>query len=476
MVFSSIPFLFFFLPIVLIFYYLAPRRLKNAILLLFSLIFYAWGEPVYVLLMIGSIVANFWFGLRLDRARRTASSQPAKTWLIVSIIFNVSLLGFFKYADFLISNVNTLTNSEIGRIGLPLPIGISFYTFQIMSYVIDLYRGKVWVQTSIIDLGAYVALFPQLIAGPIVRIRDVAEALRSRKENVSDFAEGVSRFVTGLAKKVLFANAIGVVWSEIQAMPFSSLSTFTAWLGILAFSFQIYFDFSAYSDMAIGLGLMFGFRFLENFNYPYIATSITDFWRRWHISLSSWFREYVYIPLGGNRKGLGRQIINLFVVWLLTGLWHGASWNFVLWGLYFFILLMIEKAFLLKWLQRLPAVIGHIYTLFFVVISWVIFSFERMTDVASYLSSMFGLNGQPAIDNVARYHLLSNLALLLILAIASTPLPKMLFTSLQTRFQEKPIPDAAFFTLRLLSIVALLVLVNAHLVDAGFNPFLYFRF
>lgn len=476
MVFSSIPFLFFFLPLVLFFYYVAPRRLKNTVLLIFSLFFYAWGEPVYVLLMIGSIVINYVFGLLLDRAKRGKNQKRAKRWLVLSIVFNVGLLGFFKYADFLLENVSLFVGADLGRLDLPLPIGISFYTFQIMSYVIDLYRGHVWVQTNLIDLGAYVSLFPQLIAGPIVRIRDVAAALRERKESVSAFAEGVSRFVTGLGKKVLLANTIGAVWSEIQALPLDELSAMTAWLGILAFTFQIYFDFSAYSDMAIGLGLMFGFRFLENFNYPYVARSITEFWRRWHISLSSWFREYVYIPLGGNRKGLKRQIVNLFIVWLLTGLWHGASWNFVFWGLYFFLLLILEKAFLLRLLERAPSVISHLYTLFFVIVSWVIFSFEKLTDVWQYLSAMFNLNGAPFIDSVARYHALSNRSLFVILAIASTPLPRRLFYRLQKAMAFKSVPDSCFFGLKLIATLGLMLLVSAHLVDAGFNPFLYFRF
>lgn len=471
MVFSSIPFLFFFLPAVLLVYYAVPRPAKNAVLLFFSLIFYAWGEPVYVLLMIASIAFNWLFGLRLDGARRKGRPADAKRWLIVSIIFNIGLLGFFKYADFLLINVSQATGLGLQPLGLPLPIGISFYTFQIMSYVIDLYWERVWVQTSIIDLGTYVALFPQLIAGPIVRIRDVAEALRSRKETFSLFAEGVSRFITGLAKKVLFANAIGAVWSEIQSYPFEGMSVLTAWLGVFAFTLQIYFDFSAYSDMAIGLGLMFGFRFNENFNYPYMAKSVTEFWRRWHISLSSWFREYVYIPLGGNRKGLPRQTVNLFIVWFLTGLWHGANWNFILWGLYFFVLLLIEKIVLLKYLNQLPRILGHVYTLFFVMISWVIFSFERLGDIAAYTASLFGAGGA-LFDGTGMYHLLSNLVLFVILAIAATPFPRRWFKRLQTRCGS----NHGVFALRVGSGAVLLVLITAHLVDAGFNPFLYFRF
>ena len=473
MLFSSIPFLFFFLPVTLAVYYVVPRAGKNAVLLFFSLVFYAWGEPAFVLLMILSIVVNWWLGLRLEHARGTDHAKRARTWLVVAVIFNIGLLGFFKYADFIAGNIAALTGADISMPGLPLPIGISFYTFQILSYVIDLYWGRVWVQTNIIDLGTYVALFPQLIAGPIVRIRDVAVALRERQETFAMFAEGISRFVTGLAKKVLLANSIGAVWSDIQAMPLGSLPVLTAWTGILSFAFQIYFDFSAYSDMAIGLGLMFGFRFNENFDYPYTAVSITDFWRRWHISLSSWFREYVYIPLGGNRRGLPRQVMNLFIVWFLTGLWHGANWNFVLWGLYFAVLLFIEKAFLGKRLARLPKALNRLYTLFFVIISWVIFSFESVRDIGAYIGAMFGSAGIFA-DAGSGYHLLSNLVLFAVLIVASTPWPRLFFFRLRVRLDETG--GRWLFVLRLAAGGVLLLLTTAHLVDAGFNPFLYFRF
>ena len=326
MVFSSLLFLFYFLPAVLAVYFIVPRRAKNVVLLLFSLFFYAWGEPVYIFLMLFSICMDYLLGLWMERAKQAPGR--AKKVLALAVVLNVALLGFFKYADFFVENLNALTGLAIPALQIPLPIGISFYTFQAMSYLIDLYRGDVPVQRNIISFGTYVSLFPQLIAGPIVRMRTVVGELADRRENFDDFSSGVKRFVTGLGKKVLIANTVGAVWSQISAMDIRELPVLTAWIGLFAFTFQIYFDFSGYSDMAIGLGRMFGFHFLENFDYPYISKSITEFWRRWHISLSSWFKEYVYIPLGGNRKGFPKQIRNILIVWLLTGFWHGASWNF----------------------------------------------------------------------------------------------------------------------------------------------------
>ena len=352
MVFSSLLFLFYFLPAVLAVYFIVPRKAKNVVLLLFSLFFYAWGEPVYILLMLFSICMDYLLGLWMERVKQAPGR--AKKVLALAVVLNVALLGFFKYADFFVENLNALTGLAIPALQIPLPIGISFYTFQAMSYLIDLYRGDVPVQRNIISFGTYVSLFPQLIAGPIVRMRTVVGELADRRENFDDFSSGVKRFVTGLGKKVLIANTVGAVWSQISAMEIRELPVLTAWIGLFAFTFQIYFDFSGYSDMAIGLGRMFGFHFLENFDYPYISKSITEFWRRWHISLSSWFKEYVYIPLGGNRKGFPKQIRNILIVWLLTGFWHGASWNFVAWGLYFGVLLIAEKLFLLRFLEKLP--------------------------------------------------------------------------------------------------------------------------
>lgn len=361
MVFSSLLFIFIFLPAVLFLYYCAPKRIKNLVLFLTSLVFYAWGEPVYIVIMLLSTVTDYSFGLLLSHSRLNPAQRK---WIVVcSVIVNLSLLSYFKYADFLINNVNGLLGTHIPLTELALPIGISFYTFQSMSYIIDVYRGTAKAQRNWIDFGTFVALFPQLVAGPIVQYNTLAEQLRKRSVNIELFAEGIRRFIIGLAKKVLLANNIGMLWHTVSSSDLGTMPVMTAWLGIIAFAFQIYFDFSGYSDMAIGLGLMFGFRFNENFNKPYIAQSITDFWRRWHISLSSWFRDYVYIPLGGNRRGLGIQLRNILVVWLLTGLWHGANWNFILWGLYFGIILMIEKWWALKLLQRSPRWIRHTYAI-----------------------------------------------------------------------------------------------------------------
>ena len=362
---------------------------------------------------------------------------------------------------------------EMPQLNLPLPIGISFYTFQAMSYLIDLYRGDVPVQRNIISFGTYVSLFPQLIAGPIVRMRTVVGELADRRENFDDFSSGVKRFVTGLGKKVLIANTVGAVWSQISAMDIRELPVLTAWIGLFAFTFQIYFDFSGYSDMAIGLGWMFGFHFLENFDYPYISKSITEFWRRWHISLSSWFKEYVYIPLGGNRKGFPKQIRNILIVWLLTGFWHGASWNFVAWGLYFGVLLIVEKLFLLRFLKKLPAFFQHVYTMLLVMLGWAIFSFDSLGNGIAYIRALFGGYGQPIWDGGGVYLLYTNIALLLIAAVGSTPLPKELWRRLEGRLSAHPIPLGAMETCL---VAAGMVLSIAFLVDASYNPFLYFRF
>ena len=371
MVFSSLTFLLWFLPCVLLVYFLVPKKAKNAILFAFSLLFYAWGEPIYVGLMIFSTVLDYCCGRAVEKFRGTLK---AKIGLLVSVIVNLSLLCLFKYADFLLGTVNGIFGCNIPLLNLPLPIGISFYTFQTMSYTIDVYRGDAKVQNNIISFGAYVSLFPQLIAGPIVRYQTIADQIDERTHSFDKFGEGVKRFVCGLGKKVLLANNIGLLWNTISGS--SELSVVSAWLGIVAFAFQIYFDFSGYSDMAIGLGKMFGFDFLENFDHPYCSKSVTEFWRRWHISMGTWFRDYVYIPLGGNRKGLAIQLRNIAIVWLLTGFWHGASWNYVLWGVYFGLLLILEKFFLMDKLKKIPACIGHIYALLCVAVGWVLFAFE----------------------------------------------------------------------------------------------------
>ena len=485
MVFSSLEFLFYFLPVVLGVYFLVPRgrdcRWRNLVLLVFSLVFYAWGEPTYVLLMLFSILMDYGLGLWMEREKTRPGGRP-RLVLVVSVVLNLALLGFFKYTDFLIGTINSLTGAGIPLLNLPLPIGISFYTFQAMSYLIDLYRGDVEVQRSPLDFGTYVSLFPQLIAGPIVRIRTVAEELRFRWESYGDFASGVRRFTVGLCKKVLLANTVGEIWNKVSALETEGLPVLTAWIGLAAFTFQIYFDFSGYSDMAIGLGRMFGFHFLENFDYPYVSKSITEFWRRWHISLSSWFREYVYIPLGGNRKGLLKQVRNILIVWLLTGVWHGAGWNFVVWGLYFGIILMAEKWFLLRWLEKLPGFVRHLYTMLLVMLGWGIFAFDSLSEGLRYIGALFGGSGGPLWDGGALYLAYTSAVLLVLLILGSTGLPSRLASRAVCRlagpdgFGGTPAGRTLLTAGELLLTAAGLVLSVAYLVDASYNPFLYFRF
>lgn len=467
MVFSSLVFMFIYLPVVLAVYYIVPARWRNIWLFVVNLVFYGWGEPVYILLMLFSIVINYISGLIVGTNRET-NIRRAKTALIVNTAINLALLLFFKYFDFIAENLALIPGLDfIKPLGITLPIGISFYTFQTMSYPIDVYRGDASSQRSIIKFGTYVALFPQLIAGPIVRYKDVADQLDEREMNADKFAQGIRRFIVGLGKKVLLANNIGMLWDAFYATPTAELTTAGAWLGIIAFTFQIYFDFSGYSDMAIGLGHMLGFDFLENFNYPYISRSITEFWRRWHISLGTWFRDYVYIPLGGNRKGLYRQFINIFVVWALTGIWHGASWNFLLWGLYYAVLLMLEKAFLLKWLDKAPAAVSHIYTMLLVVIGWALFAIDDISQLGSYLGVMFGVGGAGCISPQVLYYLRSYGPMLVILLIACLPLGKQLFAKLPEKLRTVLVP---------ILIVFVLLISTAYLVDSTYNPFLYFRF
>lgn len=472
MVFSSFVFLLAFLPIVLLLYYLCPARLRNLVLLVFSLVFYAWGEPVYVLIMLFSIVFDYANGRLIEHFKNKNCPGKAKAALIVDLCGNLAILGFFKYTDFVIGSINSITGAGLSLLHIALPIGISFYTFQTMSYTIDVYRGEVAAQKNILTFATYVTLFPQLIAGPIVQYKTIAEQMEHRKENTSDFSEGIHRFMIGLGKKVLIANNIGALWDAIAVLPVDGLTAGTAWLGALAYTFQIYFDFSGYSDMAIGLGKMFGFHFLENFNYPYISKSITEFWRRWHISLSSWFKEYVYIPLGGNRCKIAKQIRNILVVWMLTGIWHGANWNYVLWGCYYGALLLIEKLVLKKVLNRLPGIIQRIYTMFFVVIGWIIFKCEDMAYGISYLKAMFGGFGQGLWNNETIY-LLGNYAVLFVLAIlGSTMLPKkaagVVLGGRKRTWAENVIYIAFYAVIFFVSV--------AYLVDATYNPFLYFRF
>jgi len=476
MVFSSLLFLFRFLPVVMILYFLSAKLCKtktisNTILFFTSLIFYAWGEPIYVTLMLFSTVVDYTHGMLVEKSLAKDNRKAAKAAVISSMVINLALLGFFKYSDFLIANINGIFGTAIPLLNLPLPIGISFYTFQTMSYTVDVYRGHAKAQHNILSFGAYVALFPQLIAGPIVQYKTVAEELNDRRENFDDFSSGVTRFITGVGKKVLLANSAGAIWDSVLAMELETLPVLTAWIGILAYTFQIYFDFSGYSDMAIGLGRMFGFHFLENFNYPYMSRSVTEFWRRWHISLGTWFKEYVYIPLGGNRKGPAKHIRNIFVVWLLTGIWHGANWNFIIWGVYFGILLLIEKFFLLKFMDKLPRFAGHVYTMFLVIISWAIFAIEDSGTLSKYLGAMFGAGGSLA-SRESLYLLASNAVLFVILIIASTSLPKYIACKVMDKLGSG-IPHAL---VKNLALIAIFLLSTAYLVASTYNPFLYFRF
>ena len=463
MVFSSIFFIFYFLPAILAVYFLAPKRHRNLVLFLGSLIFYAWGEPVYVALMLFSTAFNYFAGRKIGR---TEQQVQKKRVLTISVVVNLAILVFFKYTNFFLGLINAALPWDIPYLNLALPIGISFYTFQTMSYVIDVYRGKVAAQKNFINFGTYVTLFPQLIAGPIVRYSTIEKQLTSRRETIEGFSSGLMCFAAGLAKKVLIANNIGLLWDSVHATALPELSALSAWLGIIAFAFQIYFDFSGYSDMAIGLGRMFGFEFEQNFNYPYISKSITDFWRRWHISLSTWFKEYVYIPLGGNRAGRGRAHLNILIVWVLTGFWHGASFNFLAWGLYYALLLMLEKDVLAKLLNKLPKAVGTVYTLFFVLIGWVLFASDSLTESIGYLKLMFGFSGAGAVSPMFFYDVLSNMVLLVIAATASLPFG----AKIGRRFVQKS-PAAA-----VIPVAVALILCTAYLVDAGYNPFLYFRF
>lgn len=465
MVFSSLLFLFMYLPIVLMIYYAVPLKFRNLFLFFANLVFYGWGEPIYVTLMLFSTVVDYTCGYFIDKYR-TKNKKIAKTFLITSICINLGLLGFFKYAGFITDTLNAIPFFSLPSIEVPLPIGISFYTFQTMSYSIDVYRNDAPVQKNIITFGTYVALFPQLIAGPIVRYKDIAYQLDHRKETLSNFTKGVRLFCIGLAKKVLIANQMGLMWDQIRES-----GEVNGWLGsligIIGYTFQIYFDFSGYSDMACGLGNMFGFEFLKNFDYPYVSKSITEFWRRWHISLGTWFREYVYIPLGGNRKGVFRQIINLLIVWFLTGFWHGASYNFILWGLFYGVILIIEKFILKKWLDKAPSFVQHLYALPLIVFGWVIFYFTDFAELGDFIVQLFSFSGI-VIGQSALSTTISFLPLIVIAAIASTPLMAKLHGKIRSR-KVKIIVDTVFC-------VFVLFVCTASLVNQSYNPFLYFRF
>ena len=457
MLFSGIPFLFYFLPAVIILYYLLPDRFKNALLLAVSLVFYAWGEPKYVVLMIFSILAYFLYGLAIEK------SSHKKLWLTASILTGALLLGIFKYCDFFIDSFNGIFGTSLPLLRLALPIGISFYTFQCMSYTIDVYRGDTRAQRDLVSFGAYVALFPQLIAGPIVRYVDVEKELRRRSHSFDNFLQGLPRFLIGLGKKVILANNLGLL-TELYRQS-TDKSVLFAWLYAIAFTLHIYFDFSGYSDMAIGLGRIFGFRFPENFDYPYISRSVTEFWRRWHKTLGGWFRDYVYIPLGGNRVSKARWVVNILAVWMLTGLWHGAAWNFVVWGLFFALLLITEK-----WvpsMQKLPGWVRHGYVLLAVIFSFVIFNAGSMAQAGYDLAAMFGIGGLPLSSQAAYYYLRSYGPVLLLSMVGATPLPKLLL---------RQIPGKITAVLQPVALGLLVLICTAYLVDGSFNPFLYFRF
>ncbi len=475
MVFSSIVFLCIFFPAVVILYYTCPKRLRNFFLLLASLLFYAWGEPRYIVIMLFSTIFDYCNGRFLEYfISKGRKHTMGRLVLIISVIGNLGILCFFKYTDFAVTIVNSVAGTDYSLLGLALPIGISFYTFQTMSYTIDVYRGNVTAQHNLISFGMYVCMFPQLIAGPIVRYSDIQNEINTRKTSISLCASGMQRFLLGLGKKVLLANQIGALWDEISSLQTGDLSMALAWLGALSYTFQIYFDFSGYSDMAIGLGEMFGFHFPENFNYPYESKSITEFWRRWHMTLSGWFREYVYIPLGGNQKGPARQIFNLLIVWFLTGLWHGAGWNFILWGLYFFVLLTLEKLFLLNVLNRLPSFLQRLYALFLIVLGWVIFACEDLSKLKSYIKMLAGI-GVPAVNRLALYEWTSHAVFLVILAAASTSMMKKAAEKVSQKF-PMPAGQAILFWLKSTWCMLILVCSMAMLVSGSYNPFLYFRF
>ena len=461
MIFSSIPFLYCFLPAVVLVYFLVPRKLKNAVLLLFSLAFYAWGEPKYVFLMLFTIALFYLCGLAIGKAKK---SKWKKLWLWLSVAGGIGLLAIFKYADFFIGNFNAVTGLSVPLLRLALPVGISFYTFQSLSYTVDVYRGVVAVQRDPIDFAAYVTLFPQLIAGPIVRYSDIARQLKERTHSWEDAMLGIRRFLVGLGKKVILADNFALLISLFRESDEKSVLFY--WMYAIAFTLNIYFDFSGYSDMAIGLGRIFGLRFLENFNYPYLSESVTEFWRRWHMSLGSWFRDYVYIPLGGNRVSKARWVFNILVVWMLTGLWHGAAWNFVLWGLLFAALLLLEKQ--CKFPEKLPAALRHIYVLLAVVLSFVLFNGESLSQAGSDLASLFGFAGLPAVTVQTLYYLKSYAVLFILGFVGATPLVKDAASRLD---QTK-----AGAVLGVAMLIGLLLVCTAYLVDGSFSPFLYFRF
>lgn len=466
MVFSSIVFLYIFLPIMLFIYFIVPNKLKNAVMIIASLIFFAWGEIRYIFIMLLLAVMDYMCGQKINKYWDDKNKK--RIFLLIDIGVNLLILFFFKYSDFIITNINNITHLNIPLLNIPLPIGVSFNTFQSLSYIIDVYRGTVKCEKSFYNYLTYTMLFPQIIAGPIVRYETVDEELENKNISIDNFTEGMKRFIIGLGKKVLIANNIGALWNVIEIGDYTSLTFILAWFAILAFALQIYFDFSGYSDMAIGLARIFGMKFDENFNFPYISKNITEFWRRWHITLSSWFRDYIYIPLGGNRKGILKQIRNILIVWLLTGAWHGASWNFILWGVYFGVILILEKIFILKILDKAGKVLSHIYTIILILIGWVIFAFEDLDEIGTYLYAMFNVNN--FINNETLYYL-KNYGLITIIGIICS-------TILAKKFIEKlnKTNNKGFKIIEVIVYMTILILCTANLVSDSFNPFLYFRF
>ncbi len=460
--------MFVFLPIVLILYYIAPKKFKNLFILISGIIFYAWGEPVYVLIMLVSTLIDYTAGLLIYKFDKSKTIK--RICLIVSLLMNLGLLGVFKYSGFIMQNIDAIFGTALfdPKHALPLPIGISFFTFQSMSYTIDMYMGKIKVQKNPISFAAFVTLFPQIVAGPIVRYDDIAKELDDRTINLDCIYEGILKFITGVGKKVLIANNIGMLWTSVKGMEASELSVLTAWLGILAFTLQIYFDFSGYSDMAIGLGKMMGFNFPQNFNYPYQSKSISEFWRRWHITLGAWFKSYVYFPLGGSRKGKGRTVFNLAVVWLLTGIWHGASWNFILWGVLYGLVIIIEKLFLGKLLEKIPSFFSWLYTIVLVILGWVLFDTADISTALGYMGAMFG--GGTLVDNTSMYYLMNYGVMFVIGIFACTDI----FSRAAEKLKEK-LPSLINYS-TLIGKTAIMVLSTAYLADATYNPFLYFNF
>ncbi|CEO20456.1 MBOAT family O-acyltransferase [Paraclostridium sordellii] len=468
MVFSSLVFLFVFLPLIIFLYYISKDKYKNYLILVASLFFYAWGEPIYIVIMLVSIAVNFILGKKVCKENIGSNRN---IWLAMSIVFNISMLGVFKYAGFFIENINRILKNNITDPGIALPLGISFFTFQAMSYVIDVYRGDAKVQKNLLHLALYISLFPQLVAGPIVRYQTVADQIENRKHTMQKFENGVSRFIIGLSKKVLLSNSLGMLADSVFNTKISELTVLSGWLGIIAYSLQIFFDFSGYSDMAIGLGNMFGFEFLENFNYPYISKSASEFWRRWHISLGSWFRDYIYIPLGGNKKGKLRNYINLFIVWFLTGFWHGASWTFIAWGLYFGVLIAIEKAFLGKILGKIYPPISHLYLVLVVMIGWIFFRANSFTYAFNYIKLLFGLDNNLLYNNLTIMYLNDYGYIIVLSVIFSVPIIPILKNKLH-KFKETHV----YYIIRSIIFMSMFGAIVIELVNSTYNPFLYFRF